>query len=218
MRHAQNMNGPTHMAFGSAFAVAAAGPLHHFTGVGPETPEVWGMFAAAAIGSVAGLLPDIDEPNAMLGRGSWMPRAFGPAVRLLTRIASLPIMAVGYLLRGTLGHRGGTHSLAMAVLFTLALAFPITAGLGGDGDWIIAAIFLGYLSHIIADSMTRHGCPWFWPLLDKDRCQHLLPSPMRITTTTPPSFMEMRIKNAVNLVTIVCLLMFGVLVPLEGLM
>lgn len=204
------------MAFGIATFSLAAGPVHYFTGVGPDVPEVWGMFAGAPIAAVAGLLPDIDEPRAMLGRGSWMPRAFGKAIRLLVRVLSLPVMALGYLLRGTLGHRGGTHSLAMSLLFTLVLAFPITLTLGDRGDWIIWTIWLGYMSHLFSDAMTKHGVPFFWPLLDKDRCQHVLPGPLRLTTTTPPSMREAACKRVVNLITLGCIGTFAVALPLHG--
>jgi membrane-bound metal-dependent hydrolase YbcI (DUF457 family) len=42
----------------------------------------------------------------------------------------------------------------------------------------------GVLTHIAGDELTRHGCPFFWPLTD--RVFHLLPGCLRFTTGTWP--------------------------------
>jgi inner membrane protein len=94
---------------------------------------------AAAIG---GLLPDLDHPNSILGRK--LP------------FISQPLAAM-------FGHRGMTHSLLAMVLMVGILLFVTTlyplAGLAG----IIAPLAVGYLSHLLGDSMTPSGIPLFWP-------------------------------------------------------
>lgn len=87
---------------------------------------------------VAGsLLPDIDHPK------SWVGRRTRP---LSTAIAT------------TFSHRGITHS-AIAVI---ALALLLThAGYQRAG---IAALVIGYLSHLAADMLTPQGLRLAWPL------------------------------------------------------
>ena len=80
------------MTFGMASAALYAGPVSHLLADSTPISEVplWGVPIALCVGAVAGLLPDIDEPNAMLARGSWMPRQLGPLARLIGVIVSLP--------------------------------------------------------------------------------------------------------------------------------
>src|SRR3989344_4563820 len=58
-------------------------------------------------------------------------------------------------LQGISGHRGAFHSLTFCVFFSLIFAFflPILA----------LPFFLGYSSHILADSFTIEGVMPFWP-------------------------------------------------------
>ncbi len=83
------------------------------------------------------LLPDIDHPKSLLGqRLKWISKPIARAF----------------------GHRGFTHSLlaVFALLATFYLKVPDT--------WIIPAdalqgMVLGYLSHILADMLTRRASP-----------------------------------------------------------
>lgn len=90
---------------------------------------------ALAAAALGSLLPDIDHP------GSWAGRKL--------KIISVPLSAV-------VGHRGVTHS-ALAVLGCLAALMGM--GLG----WGAAPIAIGYLSHLMADSLTPSGVPFLWP-------------------------------------------------------
>ena len=58
-------------------------------------------------------------------------------------------------LQGISGHRGAFHSLTFCIFFSLIFAFflPILA----------LSFFLGYSSHIFADSFTIEGVMPFWP-------------------------------------------------------
>ncbi len=90
--------------------------------------------ACAIIGS---LLPDLDSPRSYIGRV--MP------------FASIPI-------ERRWGHRSITHSL----LCLLALSVVTLPLLAWDTA-CYAAILLGYMSHLIADSATKSGVPLFYP-------------------------------------------------------
>ena len=90
--------------------------------------------ACAIIGS---LLPDVDSPNSSIGRV--MP------------FASIPI-------ERRWGHRTITHSL-LCMLALSVVTLPLLAWQSA----CYAAIILGYMSHLIADSATKSGVPLFYP-------------------------------------------------------
>jgi inner membrane protein len=105
---------------------------------------VMGVFLAAA----AGLAPDIDHA------GSRAAHSLG----LVSRLTARGIQA-------TLGHRGGTHSLLVALLITLICGWALTA-LGGDVLVVTigtSAIALGYGLHLALDWLTPSGVPLYWP-------------------------------------------------------
>lgn len=83
------------------------------------------------------MLPDIDHPQSWVGR------------------RSRPVSTV---VAGMLGHRGITHS-AVAVAALVAVLMH-----GGYSRAIIAALAIGYLSHLAADMLTPRGLRLAWPL------------------------------------------------------
>jgi inner membrane protein len=88
--------------------------------------------------AVAGaLLPDIDHP------ASWVGRRARP---LSTVLASV------------LGHRGVTHSLVAVAALVALLSHA------GFRRSIVAALCVGYLSHLAADMLTPRGLRLAWPL------------------------------------------------------
>lgn len=201
------MGGKTHQSCGVLSFALLAGPLSQTVHLFPSVP-LPGLIVGVAVGAVSGLLPDMDEPNAMLGRGSWMPKAFGAPLRALAWFLSIPFRLMGYVLKGTLGHRGGTHSLAMSLIMTLAFAIPITSFFGGSADWVIWAIWFGFLSHLAADMLNPSGVPLFWPLLSKHKTYHLLPKAIRIPTTTPATWREMQIRRITFVAAFVLLILY----------
>lgn len=139
------MMGKTHAAAGALFATALS----------PATAEVFGrdmgpeeVVLAAAIGTVAGLLPDIDHPQSMIVAGV-VPGAkyLGPAGPVLGWALSLPPRLVGAGARTKLKHRGGTHSALFMVLWTL-LAAPLYAGMAAVIALLISMV-LGILAAIL---------------------------------------------------------------------
>lgn len=91
------------------------------------------VFAAAGLGA---LLPDIDHPGSVVGRRLWL--------------VSIPVAML-------FGHRGITHSLIAAAAMSAAIAWQI-----GAQPWI-AALAIGYLTHLIGDWLTPSGVPLLWP-------------------------------------------------------
>uniref|UniRef100_A0A7C4S610 Metal-dependent hydrolase n=1 Tax=Geoglobus ahangari TaxID=113653 RepID=A0A7C4S610_9EURY len=90
------------------------------------------------IASWASLLPDIDHSQSHLGKS-----------------------VLSGIIRITTTHRGWTHSLfgmlVFCFIFTLILHFLKL-------DLAYAIPFaLGYLSHLISDSLNPTGIRWFWP-------------------------------------------------------
>src|SRR5262245_6805562 len=120
------MRAPTHATFGLVFTIAAGTVLGLAL-----TPAVVGWVLLGA------LLPDIDTPTSLAGRGC-RPLA-------------------GWLER-RVGHRTLTHSflgLALVALPALSLAWI-------DPHWLLAFV-LGYLSHLLVDAANPPGVPLLYP-------------------------------------------------------
>lgn len=122
------MNGITHLLVG-----ASVGAI------------ITGEPVGAAVGAIAGLLPDIDHPHSILGRRLWL--------------ISAPLNVI-------VGHRGALHSLIAAI----GLAALFRAILP---DWWVV-ITAAYVSHLLADVVTVSGVPLLWPLRWRARPPRLL--------------------------------------------
>lgn len=99
---------------------------------------------------VGGLTPDIDQPTADL----W--HKF-PAGSVVGRIL--------YPLLG--GHRYISHSLIGIILFgwlTKFLLFKIGKVLLVDINLVWWAFMIGFISHLIMDTLTQEGVPWLFPI------------------------------------------------------
>jgi len=125
------MMGYTHIAVGCALW---AGVRALLPGPPGSLPPELGL---AALGS---LLPDIDEPQSLVGRK--------------LGFLAWPIKLV-------FGHRGFTHSLLALGLALAGLAAATGAGLlpvaGATAFWV------GYAGHLAGDGLTISGVPLFWP-------------------------------------------------------
>ena len=96
----------------------------------PAWPLLIGMAAFGA------LMPDIDHPKSFISTklpgGTVMPRF--------------------------VEHRGATHTVEAALLITAlvgGLAYWIT-----NSYWFAVAFFIGYISHLFADTLTVSGIKW----------------------------------------------------------
>ena len=121
------------------------------------------MAACVPLAALGGVLPDIDHPQAWIGRR---------------------VPGVSHLIRMVFGHRGGTHSLLAVALCSWGLwSLAARQGLPASpfGPYLgsaITALLIGYLSHLAADGLTKSGIPLLWPLQKRFR------SPLAFTTGT----------------------------------
>jgi membrane-bound metal-dependent hydrolase YbcI (DUF457 family) len=136
----------------------------------------------------AALAPDLDESRSLGGRAnpvSELPVFGGHRTRTHTLLAAALVTAVTLLCeRGILatavlvgffacmGSAVVSRSMRQAGAF-LSVPFGIAAGYLSyhfvhAGWWLTAAIALPYLSHLMADSLTKGGVPWLMPLTKKD--------------------------------------------------
>ena len=107
----------------------------------PSLPLV---LAAAAVGS---LLPDLDHPQGALAN---------------YRLVGIPIFKpAAFVAAAVLSHRGPSHSLLVwTILTALGAYFGASYGILP----LVWAASLGYIVHLAADSLTKAGVPWLWPL------------------------------------------------------
>jgi inner membrane protein len=100
---------------------------------------------------IGGILPDIDQPTAPFWRnlpvGKYFGRIFGTLLG---------------------GHRFLTHSLLGIALFgllarmLLAFIHPLMPHV--DVGLVWWAFIVGIVSHLVMDSFTKEGVPWFLPI------------------------------------------------------
>ena len=127
-------------------------------------PDTLGVLAVAA--GVGALLPDLDAARSKIRSTElWGVRPLEPLASAAFRL---------------LGHRGLLHApLGWAGFGLLCLA--VTPWSGWEGP---LGLFLGYGSHLLADSATRSGipatglCPW----LIKAQRLYLMPRKFRLVT------------------------------------
>jgi inner membrane protein len=117
----------------------------------PESLRLSTLLLAVFANQVGGIAPDIDQPTAPLWRnlpeGHLIGKAFG---KLLG------------------GHRFISHSILGLALFgwlcNLLLHFlhPIMPHVNIQLVWY--AFLIGYVSHLVMDTLTKEGVPWLLPI------------------------------------------------------
>lgn len=128
-----------------AIVAAASWAAVHSTGAaGPA--GAGGVVPGLVVATVCGLLPDIDED------GSIVSQALGPVGWALSKTISF---AAG-------GHRGATHTIP-AALVVAGLVLVVSRN-----PHLAAAAFVGYVSHLVGDTLTPMGVPWLWPIKPVD--------------------------------------------------
>lgn len=138
------MTGKTHQAVALAAVTVGIVVTH------PPVLGVVGTLLLLAATTLGALTPDIDHPSSRL----W--RQF-PASSVVSSIAR---QLLG-------GHRNMTHSLLFAY-FLLRYTHGIVAVVRPEftlmAETVWRAYIVGFLSHLVADTMTDRGVPWLWPL------------------------------------------------------
>jgi len=117
----------------------------------PESLRLSTMLVALLANQLGGIAPDIDQPTAPLWRnlpeGHFVGKFFG---KLLG------------------GHRFISHSLAGLALFAylsnLLLHFLHPVMPHVDIRLVWWAFIIGYVSHLVMDSLTKEGVPWLLPI------------------------------------------------------
>lgn len=143
------MLGSTHFLIGAAVGVPVA--------VATGNPALIG------VAMVGALIPDLDASEATLKH--WRVK-IGEGKKGLT---IKPFYALSEFIRLFLPHRGWLHSLWAALIIAALFLFAGWA-------WALA-ILAGYLSHLLADSITPAGVP----LISKESW-HLVPARWRLAT------------------------------------
>jgi inner membrane protein len=121
-----------------------------------------GVIAIAMVCCIVGaLVPDLD--------------AVESKIKHAKVIGIKPLVPVSKAINREFGHRGLLHSLwGWAVWTTLILPLSVMIG------WLpVAALSLGYVSHLAGDACTRTGIPLLYPKLGR---WFLLPPRLRIAT------------------------------------
>jgi inner membrane protein len=95
-------------------------------------------YGGVALGS---LLPDIDHPKSFLG-------------------SKIPI--IPRLIYKNFGHRSITHSILGTATLGIATALSLH-----QYPYFILGNFIGYISHLLGDMLTKQGIPLFWPFEKK---------------------------------------------------
>jgi inner membrane protein len=119
-----------------------------------------GLALCAGFAILGALLPDVDAED------STIKREFGAAGTL----ASVSLRLFG------VGHRGVTH-YGLTTLGVMIVSYLVSARMGYPDAGL--ALGVGYLSHVVADALTKHGVPLWWPISGNF---HLLPGLLRIKT------------------------------------
>ena len=138
------MTGRTHdlTAFTALSYIAATHPIQNIT--------LGTLFVAFTANLIGGLAPDIDQPTADLWHRI-------PAGSIVGRLLS-PLLG---------GHRLLSHSIVGIFLFGIILRYGLylmNSVVLVDMNVVWWAFMIGFVSHLVADTFTREGVPWLFPI------------------------------------------------------
>lgn len=153
----ETVTGKTHLAMGMLCGevyVLANGYL-----------DIYSIAFAVAASAIGSLLPDIDHPQSMLATSNKATKKVSRTVSAVTQ------------------HRGITHTLFFAVLIYLSMNY-LLAGRFQYGQMISNALMIGYLSHLVLDTMNEKGVMWLWPILG----QHMYVAKIRTGSKAEKGF------------------------------
>lgn len=115
-------------------------------------PQMTVATAIVALGAniLGGMFPDIDQPTAAFWKRL-------PTGNVIGRIVT-PFLG---------SHRIISHSIVGLILFGIGLNYflkLISGILIVNMDIVWWAFMIGYFSHLVADSFTKEGVPWLFPI------------------------------------------------------
>lgn len=149
------MLGKTHLAFGLGVAscgIYATNSLFQTPLLSLEDSILF--YGAVSLGA---LLPDIDEPQSLIGRKT---------------------LGISNFIKFFFGHRGFTHSLLFVALLSIVLA--ALSHFGILPLVVCVGLALGCLLHLVGDMMTPSGVPLLMPFSLNNH--HILPQILRFKT------------------------------------
>lgn len=117
----------------------------------PETMTLSTVLLSVLGNQIGGILPDIDQPTAPLWRNLPIGRSVGKVADTLLG-----------------GHRFLSHSILGLALFgflghlLLVFLHPIMPHTNITFVWY--AFMIGMVSHLVMDTFTKEGVPWFLPI------------------------------------------------------
>jgi membrane-bound metal-dependent hydrolase YbcI (DUF457 family) len=145
------MQGKNHVAL--ALAVPLAGAM-----IAPEAAfvpaSVW-AWGGLVIGSLA---PDMDGEGSIAYWGNWLPRYITP--RPVRDLLNWVGQTTSRIIRAIFGHRNALHWPMVGLLLAVAGS---RLGL----DWLLW-LGVGYVLHILGDSLTKSGVPLLGPVWRQD--------------------------------------------------
>lgn len=141
------MQGKNHVALALAIPLAGAmvAPEAAFY---PSSVVTWG---ALMVGS---LLPDMDGEGSIAYWGNWLPRYVTP--RPVRDLLNWVGQTTSRIIRAIFGHRNALHWPVVGLIICLAGS---RLGL----DWLFW-LGVGYVLHILGDSLTKSGVPLLGPI------------------------------------------------------
>lgn len=154
-------------------------------------PRIIGVGARATMNHRGGT-------HSLLFAVGWALLAAPLYAAIFTGIASLFVMAFSSLL-ASVGFGMTPGEMFHWVFERLPAVFPL----------VMISVFIGYVGHLIADSMTNVPVPWPWPFSKKR--WSLLPKGLRITTD---SFTENRLLRPMFLVVLILALIWNIGMPI----
>ena len=133
------MKGETHFLIGANTAWLFTLFESHIIAINPLVLPIMGGFTA--------LLPDLDAEHSKIKYIKLKDvQLFAPFAELTSR---------------AFGHRGFLHSFLACLIFTLLIG--ILAAIFRISWLVPLAAFFGYLSHLVADTLSGKGIPWLYP-------------------------------------------------------
>lgn len=145
------MQGKNHVAL----ALAAPLGLAMATGSTEFLPTGVAGWGGLILGSLA---PDLDGEGSICYLGNFLPRHITP--KPIVRILNWIGRTISSGIRAVLGHRKSLHWPTWGFIMA-------AWGWGLGLDWLMW-FGIGYVFHIIGDSLTKSGVPLFGPLSSKD--------------------------------------------------
>lgn len=155
------MMGSSHGASGAAVWLAgcALAPVvaHHHVGL---------VYVAigAGVATISAYVPDIDHPS------SKAARSLGPITWILAKLVGHASAAVHAWTKTAKdrpdedGHRTCSHTLLAGLVVAGAVALTVRLCGSPSLVWLAWPVLVGYIAHLLGDSLTNSGCPILWPI------------------------------------------------------